>query len=142
MKDSTLVRLRRLTGWSTVAVALGLCVAMGAQAETYHDPSGAYGAYLGPVGAEYAGGVLALWACPEDLGAEIADSILGCPVDMTPAYIRPAGEDTRDGGYLTSGMVQRMMLESPGTDERGCRYHDTGYSTVITCDDGTYLEWS
>lgn len=137
MRIST-VRLAVLLG-----AAIGLGAVMGAHSDTYSG-MGAYGAYVGPVGVEYADGAIAVWACPDSALARH----LGCPVDMYGAMIRqrpmdgePA-EDTRDGGYLTTGMVERVRLESPGTAVDGCRWHDTGDDLVITCDDGTYLRWT
>lgn len=134
MRVST-VRLAILLG-----VALAIGAGIGSGVTTYRQ-DGAYGLYAGPVGVEYADGVIAVWACPEDVAAGVAHILLGCPVDMTPGSIRQASEDTRDGGRLTPDMVERVRVQSPGTDVTGCRWHDTGDSTVVTCDDETYLEW-
>lgn len=65
-----------------------------------------------------------------------------CRVDL-PSSIRQAGEDTSDGGLLTDAMTGGLRGASPGTDPTTCRYHvGDGSALVITCDDGTYLEWS
>lgn len=75
--------------------------------------------------------------------------VVGMGLDMPheqagDAVIRQAAEDTWDGGYLTVDMVERLAVESPGTDPDGCRWHvsDDLLIARVTCDDGTYLEWS
>lgn len=69
----------------------------------------------------------------------LAVGALAAEVTHAPGAIRQAAEDTRDGGVLTPAMLEHVRQHSPGTDVAGCRWHDTGDATVITCDDETYL---
>jgi hypothetical protein len=136
MRVST-VRLALLLG-----LALGVGAIIGAHSDTYAGGDGTYGMYVGPVGLEYSTGTLALWACPEDLGAEVAATLLNCPSDMTPASIRQASEDTRDGMLLTEEMEAVVIGTSPYTDPWQCRYRDVDGATWIVCADGLSMVWA
>lgn len=137
------MRIKSTLAWATLMLAsVAGGWATGGQDVTWHNGhDGTYGVYAGPLGAEYDASrptpTVALWACPGGV-PDLVTVVLACPVDMTPATIRRAGGDARDGDALTPGMVDAVAEASPGTDPATCRAV-VGDTTVITCADGTVI---